>query len=87
MVYKTSGVCCKEIHLDIEGGVINKIEFMNGCDGNLKGIAKLATGRRAEEIVPLISGIKCGNRGTSCPDQLAQALKATSENPLSVTAL
>jgi uncharacterized protein (TIGR03905 family) len=77
MTYKTNGVCCKEIHVDVSDGVINDVKFSNGCDGNLKGIAKLAKGRKAEEIIPLISGIECGVKGTSCPDQLAAALKTT----------
>ena len=75
MTYKTKGVCCKEIHLEIADGIVNEIKFSNGCDGNLKGIARLAKGRSTAEILPLISGIKCGTRGTSCPDQLAEALK------------
>jgi uncharacterized protein (TIGR03905 family) len=75
MTYKTNGVCCKEIQLELADGIISELNFSNGCDGNLKGIAKLAKGRNAEEIIPLISGIKCGTRGTSCPDQLALALK------------
>jgi uncharacterized protein (TIGR03905 family) len=76
MTYKTKGVCCKEIHVEIADGIINELEFSNGCDGNLKGIAKLAKGRNADEIIPLISGITCGARGTSCPDQLARALQS-----------
>jgi len=76
MTYKTKGVCCKEIHLEIADGIVNEIKFSNGCDGNLKGIARLAKGRKAEELIPLISGINCGTRGTSCPDQLAEALRA-----------
>jgi uncharacterized protein (TIGR03905 family) len=76
MIYKTTGVCCKEIHIEVANGIINEVKFMNGCDGNLKGIAELAKGRRAEEIINAVSGIKCGMRGTSCPDQLAAALRS-----------
>lgn len=75
MIYKTKGTCCKEIKIDIADGIINEINFGGGCDGNLQGIARLAKGRRAEEIIPLVSGIKCGARNTSCPDQLAAALR------------
>jgi len=75
MTYKTSGVCCKEIQVDMENGVIKQINFGGGCDGNLQGIAQLAKGRKPDEVIPLISGIKCGARGTSCPDQLAAALR------------
>jgi len=76
MVYKTEGVCCKEIHLDVENGIIKEITFLNGCNGNLKGIASLAKGRKPNEVIEAIKGIQCGTRATSCPDQLAIALKA-----------
>jgi uncharacterized protein (TIGR03905 family) len=75
MTYKTQGVCCREITLAVEDGIIKEIGFSNGCDGNLKGIAQLAKGRKAEEIIPLMSGIRCGPKATSCPDQLARALR------------
>ena len=74
MIYKTEGVCCKEIRLEVEDGVITALEFLNGCDGNLQGIAKLAKGRKVDEIVEAIEGIQCKGRLTSCPDQLAKAL-------------
>lgn len=74
MVYKTEGVCCKEIHFEVENGIITELEFINGCNGNLKGIAQLAIGRTPEEIIEAVNGIKCGTRETSCPDQLAKAL-------------
>jgi len=77
MIYKTEGVCCKEITVNVEDGIIKEIEFSNGCNGNLKGIAELAKGRKAEDIIKSISGIQCGARTTSCPDQLALALKST----------
>lgn len=76
MTYKTQGVCCKEIELDVSDGIIKDVKFSSGCDGNLKGMAELTKGRSVEEIIPLLSGIKCGMRGTSCPDQLAIALKS-----------
>ncbi|MCL2197942.1 MAG: TIGR03905 family TSCPD domain-containing protein [Defluviitaleaceae bacterium] len=79
MTYKTNGVCCNEISVDITDGIINDVKFSNGCDGNLKGIARLAKGRKAEEIIEAVSGIKCGVRGTSCPDQLAAALRIASK--------
>jgi uncharacterized protein (TIGR03905 family) len=75
MIYKTQGVCCREIDLDVQNGIIRDIRFSNGCDGNLKGIAQLTKGRKASEIIPLMQGIRCGPRTTSCPDQLAAALK------------
>ena len=75
MVYKTEGVCSQEIHLDVADGIIKELKFMNGCNGSLKGIAELAKGRSTDDIIGILSGIKCNNRPTSCPDQLAKALK------------
>ncbi|MCL2605427.1 MAG: TIGR03905 family TSCPD domain-containing protein [Defluviitaleaceae bacterium] len=75
MTYKTQGVCCREITLNVEDGIIKNLSFSNGCDGNLKGIAQLAKGRKASEVIPLMSGIRCGPKATSCPDQLAAALR------------
>ena len=75
MIYKTQGVCCREMAIDVQDGIIQKIEFSNGCDGNLKGIARLAVGRKAADIIPMLTGIKCGPKSTSCPDQLAAALR------------
>lgn len=76
MTYKTEGVCCQEIKIEIANGIITDIDFVNGCDGNLKGIAQLAKGRRPEDVIASVSGIRCRNRPTSCPDQLAMALRA-----------
>ena len=73
--YRPKGVCSVKIEYDIIDGVVRNIVFTGGCNGNLQGIAKLAEGRTAEEIIHLVEGIKCGFKNTSCPDQLAQALK------------
>ena len=74
--YNTQGVCSKKITFEIdENGVISNVSFLGGCNGNLKGVSALASGRKAEEVIPLISGIRCGFKPTSCPDQLATALK------------
>ncbi len=73
--YRTKGTCSREIHLDIKDGVIENVDFISGCSGNLQGLSALVTNRRVEEIIPLIRGIRCGERMTSCPDQLAQALE------------
>jgi uncharacterized protein (TIGR03905 family) len=75
MIFKTQGVCSREIDLAVEDGIIKHIRFSSGCDGNLKGIAQLAQGRKTSEIIPLLSGICCGAKATSCPDQLAAALR------------
>ncbi len=72
--YKTRGVCSREITFDLEDGIVKNVSFFGGCNGNLKGIAALVEGKKAEEIIPVIKGIKCGFKPTSCPDQLALAL-------------
>jgi len=77
MVYKTKGVCSTAIDIDIdtENDVINDVRFHGGCDGNLQGISRLLKEMSIEEAIQKLDGIKCERRGTSCPDQLAQALK------------
>lgn len=75
-VFKTSGVCAKEIHFDISDGVVTDINFINGCAGNLLGIKALVTGKPIEEVIEKLKGIPCGSKTTSCPDQLAEALEA-----------
>ena len=73
--YKTRGTCSREISFELENGIVKNVSFYGGCNGNLKGIAALVEGKKAEEIIPLIKGIKCGFKPTSCPDQLAVALQ------------
>lgn len=73
--YKTRGTCAREISFELENGIVKNVSFYGGCNGNLKGIAALVEGKKAEEIIPLIKGIKCGFKPTSCPDQLAKALQ------------
>lgn len=73
--YKTRGTCAREISFELENGTVKNVSFYGGCNGNLKGIAALVEGKKAEEIIPLIKGIKCGFKPTSCPDQLANALQ------------
>ncbi len=74
--YKTSGVCSKQIDLEMEGNVIRRVTFTGGCHGNTQGVAALAVGMTAEEYIKRCAGIRCGFKSTSCPDQLAEALKA-----------
>jgi uncharacterized protein (TIGR03905 family) len=69
------GVCSKQYDIELEDGVIKSIAVTGGCNGNLKGISSLITGKKAEEIIPLIKGTQCGNRPTSCPDQISIALE------------
>lgn len=73
--YKTRGTCSREISFELENGIVKNVSFYGGCNGNLKGIAALVEGRKAEEVIPVIKGIKCGFKPTSCPDQLALALQ------------
>lgn len=74
--YTTSGTCSKAIDLVVEDGIVKSVKFTGGCHGNTQGVAALVTGRRVDEVIGLIKGIKCGARPTSCPDQLACALEA-----------
>ena len=75
--YKTKGVCSTEIIFDIdeETKVITDLKVINGCNGNLKGISALVKGMKVEDIISKLEGITCGYRNTSCPDQIAMALK------------
>lgn len=74
--YTPHGVCSAQITFEIkEDGRVYNINFIRGCSGNTQGVAKLAEGRPAEEVIALLEGTDCNMRGTSCPDQLAQALK------------
>lgn len=76
MHYQPSGICAIGIDFDVVDGVVENVKFIGGCDGNHKGIAALVKGMKVEEAIERLSGITCGPRNTSCPDQLAQALKA-----------
>lgn len=75
MVYKTKGTCSQAINVEVENGVITFVQFIGGCAGNTEGIAKLVTGMKADDVIHKLEGTPCGNRPTSCPDQLARALK------------
>jgi uncharacterized protein (TIGR03905 family) len=74
-VYKTKGVCSTEIHVDVEEDIIKNVEFIRGCPGNLFGISSLVKGMEVNEAITRLKGIKCGNKDTSCPDQLTKALE------------
>ena len=75
MVYKTHGTCSQQISFDLQDGRIHNVKFVGGCNGNLKGICALVEGMDAKEAISKLEGIRCGFKSTSCPDQLAQALK------------
>ena len=73
--YIPHGVCSRAIDIEVEDSVIQSVRFTGGCNGNTQGVSKLAVGRTVDEVVELLSGISCNGRPTSCPDQLARALK------------
>ena len=73
--YKTKGTCSQRIFFDVENGKVKNVQFVGGCNGNLKGIAALVEGMDVAEVITRVEGIRCGMKSTSCPDQLAQALK------------
>ena len=74
--FKTRGVCSSLIDIEIENGVITDVSFTGGCNGNAQGVSRLVTGQKVEDVIELLGGIRCGRRETSCPDQLATALKS-----------
>lgn len=78
--YKTKGTCSSQIILDVENGVINEVKFVGGCNGNTKGISALVKGMKADDVIARCEGIRCGFKPTSCPDQLAQALREIEKN-------
>jgi len=73
--YFTHGVCSRAINVELDGNIIKTVEFVGGCNGNTKGISALIKGMDIDEAISRLDGITCGRRPTSCPDQLAQALK------------
>ena len=78
--YKTQGTCSQRILFEIADNKIHNLHFIGGCNGNLQGIGKLVEGMNVDEVIAKVEGISCGGRPTSCPDQLAQALKAAKAN-------
>ncbi|RDY29129.1 TIGR03905 family TSCPD domain-containing protein [Romboutsia weinsteinii] len=76
ITYQTSGTCCREIILEMdENHIITSIDFIGGCAGNLIGIRNLVVGQKAEDVVSKLENVRCGEKATSCPDQLSKALK------------
>ena len=76
MTYYTKGTCSTQIDLDIdENHIIRSVKFTGGCNGNLKGISKLVTGMKAEDVADKLEGTTCGFKSTSCPDQLSKAIR------------
>lgn len=75
MIYKPKGVCSQEIQFEVEDNIIKNVNFVGGCAGNTKGISRLIEGMNVDEAISRLDGITCGFKKTSCPDQLAKALK------------
>lgn len=78
--YKPQGVCSKSMEIEVEDGVVKKLSIAGGCHGNSQGITKLVEGMRVEDVIARLQGISCGMKKTSCPDQLACALKRASQS-------
>lgn len=80
LVYTTHGTCSKLLDVTVENDRVKRVQFIGGCHGNTQGIAALIAGMPVEEAIAKLSGIDCGGRGTSCPDQLARALMQLRES-------
>ena len=75
ITYKTQGTCSSHIEVEVEDDVIQQVFFWGGCNGNVQGISRLVKGMKGEEVLQKLEGVRCGNRSTSCPDQLCKALR------------
>ena len=75
MQYTTKGTCARYINFDLENGKVRNVQFIGGCNGNLKGIGSLVEGMPVEDVIQKLRGTTCGMKNTSCPDQLAKALE------------
>ena len=73
--YKTKGTCSQRIFFEVENNKVKSVQFLGGCNGNLKGISALVEGMDIDDVISRVEGIRCGMKATSCPDQLAKALK------------
>lgn len=74
--YKTLGVCSSKIDIEISNDIIQSVKFTGGCNGNLSGIGQLVKGMKVDDVIDRLNGVLCGNKSTSCPDQLSKALAA-----------
>ena len=77
--YKTKGVCSRSITVELEGRIIKRVAFTGGCDGNLKGLSRLVAGMDIETVIDRVRDVRCENKPTSCPAQLAVALREAYE--------
>lgn len=73
--YKTRGVCARRLQIEVEGTVVQSMAFDGGCHGNLQGLSRLIAGMEASEVIARLEGVRCNGKSTSCPDQLACALR------------
>ena len=79
LTYKTRGTCSRSIEIVLDGDIVESVRFEGGCDGNTHGIENLVAGMKIDEVIKKLEGIRCGFKNTSCPDQLALALKSAKE--------
>lgn len=75
MIYKTHGTCSRAIEVELDGDTVKSVRFEGGCNGNTKGLSALVAGMKAQDVIDRLEGTDCAGRGTSCPDQLAKALR------------
>lgn len=76
MIYKTHGVCSNSIEFEVEDNIIKSVKFNGGCSGNTTGISQLVAGMNVDDVIARLESVKCGSKDTSCPAQLAEALKS-----------
>ena len=80
ITYRPKGVCSRLMRVEVEDGIIRQVEVQGGCSGNLQGISRLLVGMPVQQAIERMEGVRCGGKPTSCPDQLAKALKAVRDN-------
>lgn len=78
--YRTKGTCSTQIDVELDGDIVKSVKFYGGCNGNLQGISRIVVGKTVDEVEEALSGVKCGFKKTSCPDQLTKALREAQEN-------
>lgn len=78
--YVPRGVCARKMIIDVENGIVNQVQIIGGCNGNSQGVAALVKGMKVDEVISRLDGINCNGKGTSCPAQLAKALREHSEH-------
>lgn len=81
-IYKPTGVCSREMRFEMNGDIIENVTIVGGCAGNLLGISRMLKGKHIDEVLESFEGVRCGGKPTSCPDQIAQALKQYAKKPV-----